>query len=418
MTRYVSWSRWGLTLFPLLLLLIMTPPAPARTLVGELGDARIRLNTLTVNGNEYVNASELLDYFPGQWRYEGLTGTLIIYRTDGTRISMQAGDQRILVGNSIEPMRIPPLRSDGQFVVPFFLVITHLFPTVEFQEDSSFFLPTPTPEQEPDSGNANRFLFRTPTPLPHNARPFVFEGFKTPTPLLQPERLDEPVEERKTVVVIDPGNDGANPGAIAQNGLREYALTRALSEQLAAGLEQESGFEVILTHRGSSAVAVSNLERVAMANRANASLFLSIHCGAMFNTTVSRGGVYYMNNQIDADPPYGLFYRSANPPLWHGAYRTSTTKSYSIAQRVLDSLRMVYRDAGVIELDEAPRPGRFGVLRGLTMPGILVELGNLADPKTANYLSTEMIQQEIVNELTIVILNTLYEQAAQASGEL
>src|SRR6185437_3016093 len=75
-------------------------------------------------------------------------------------------------------------------------------------------------------------------------------------------------------IVIDPGHGGRDPGAQA-NGLTEADLTLDIALRLETLLEQQPGIQVILTRR--TDVYVPLQERTAIANRADADLFLSIH---------------------------------------------------------------------------------------------------------------------------------------------
>jgi N-acetylmuramoyl-L-alanine amidase len=79
-----------------------------------------------------------------------------------------------------------------------------------------------------------------------------------------------------TMIFIDPGHGGADPGAIG-NGLREKDLTLDISNRVAQRL-REHGFSVMMTRTTDTYVGLS--ERAQMANQAGANYFLSIHINA------------------------------------------------------------------------------------------------------------------------------------------
>lgn len=88
-------------------------------------------------------------------------------------------------------------------------------------------------------------------------------------------------------IVLDPGHGGKDPGAVAPDGTREADLNLAqaltLKEYLVA-----LGYRVGFTR--TSDVYVPRSERIAMARRMGARLFISVHHDT---PTASRPGVYY-----------------------------------------------------------------------------------------------------------------------------
>lgn len=79
-----------------------------------------------------------------------------------------------------------------------------------------------------------------------------------------------------TLIFIDPGHGGADPGAVG-NGLKEKDLTLDIATRAAARLRAH-GFTVLMSRTSDVYVGLS--ERAAMANRAGADYFLSIHINA------------------------------------------------------------------------------------------------------------------------------------------
>ena len=82
------------------------------------------------------------------------------------------------------------------------------------------------------------------------------------------------MKDFKYTVVLDPGHGGRDPGAVA-NGLREKDLNLRLAHKIAPAL---SGVKVLLTRE--SDIFVSLKDRVALAARADADIFVSLHVNA------------------------------------------------------------------------------------------------------------------------------------------
>ena len=155
-------------------------------------------------------------------------------------------------------------------------------------------------------------------------------------------------------VVIDPGHGGRDPGAVGIGGLQEKVVVNDISPRVAEILRGQ-GVNVVMTR--DSDIEVDLAPRVQTAERANASVFVSIHANAI---SMSRPDV----NGLET------FYAS------DAGQRFANT----VHSTVLRAMGM--RDRRV-------RSARFYVIRRTSMPAILIETGfvtgaedapNLADP--------------------------------------
>ena len=162
------------------------------------------------------------------------------------------------------------------------------------------------------------------------------------------------VTRGKYRVVIDPGHGGPDPGAVGIRGVRESEIVLDISLQVAQLLEAK-GVQVIMTR--TAEVDVDLPPRVAIANRAGASAFVSIHANAI---SMSRPDV----NGIET-----FFY----------ADRRSARLAAHLQQQMLN-VSPGSPNRGV-------KRGRFFVIRRTTMPAALVEMGfvtgNLDSPRLA-----------------------------------
>ncbi|MEO1351153.1 MAG: N-acetylmuramoyl-L-alanine amidase [Cyanobacteria bacterium J06635_15] len=183
------------------------------------------------------------------------------------------------------------------------------------------------------------------------------------------ERPTTPVPQTGVVVVIDPGHGGRDPGAIGIGGLQEKEINLAIAIRVQQILE-ENGVQAPITRTGDQTLDLD--PRVQIANRANATLFVSIHSNAI---SLSRPEV----NGLET------YYYSTGASL-------ARTIHNSILQRI------DIRDRGV-------RQARFYVLRYTDMPSVLVETGfvtgsedaaRLRDPAHRNAMA-DAIAQGILN---------------------
>ncbi|MBE6656392.1 MAG: N-acetylmuramoyl-L-alanine amidase [Ruminococcaceae bacterium] len=159
-------------------------------------------------------------------------------------------------------------------------------------------------------------------------------------------------------IYIDQGHNPESPNAGAEgNGLREQDLVFRIGIETKRLLDANPDFEARLsrptidTQLGTSN-ASSLRARVDDANAWGADLFLSLHCNASVDTTVS-----------------------GSEALVFSRFGTS----YNIAEVLLTSLTEAtgLRNRGVLV-----RPGLY-VLRRTAMPAVLLELGFITNPSDA-----------------------------------
>ena len=156
----------------------------------------------------------------------------------------------------------------------------------------------------------------------------------------------------RVTVVLDPGHGGNDPGAIGIDSLHEADIVLPIAQQVAAALEQQ-GVQALLTRNDDREVELE--PRVQLAERANATLFVSIHA-----------------NSISLDRPdvngFETYYYSNGQALAQTIYST-TLQTLGIPGRGMHQ-------------------ARFYVLRRTTMPSTLIEIGFVTgsedEPRLAN----------------------------------
>lgn len=225
---------------------------------------------------------------------------------------------------------------------------------------------------------------------------------KTVQPLLR--GLPEPEPARPQTIVIDPGHGGVDTGTRNAAGtLREKdcALDWALRlrELLAA-----QGWRVYLTR--SNDVEVSIASRVALAERLNADLFVSLH----FNSAApneSEGGL-----ETYCLTPAGL------PSNLTRGYPDDARQVFPNNAWDEENLRLAARvhrellraNGGA---DRGLRRARFlGVLRGQQRPAILVEGGYLSNPREARQIASPEHRQKLAEAVARALLGSRTQFAA------
>jgi N-acetylmuramoyl-L-alanine amidase len=174
--------------------------------------------------------------------------------------------------------------------------------------------------------------------------------------------------------VIDPGHGGPDPGAIGNTGLEEAQVVLAVCRKVEQYLKR-MGYQVIMTRTSNAGLAL--VERAAMANRAGADSFLSVHA----NAAADR--------------------RAQGLEIWHP--RPSDRRGQTSAALAHCLLRWLLvttarRDRGLKFTEDPVR--EFTVLRTTRMPAVLVELAFLSNPAEAYLLAQEWFQEKAALGIT------------------
>jgi N-acetylmuramoyl-L-alanine amidase len=225
------------------------------------------------------------------------------------------------------------------------------------------------------------------TPLPA-VRPSV------PSSASLPRVAPAPSTQVRTVA-IDPGHGGKDPGAISRSGLYEKHVTLAASREIRSELLRLGGYRVVLTR--STDCYVPLRQRMAIARKAGAEIFLSVHADKIENEQVRGLSVYTLSERASdaeaaaladrenkVDVVHGLDLRGASPEVANVlidlAQRQTMNHSARLAATLMDELR-----SETLLLPRTHRFAGFAVLKAPDVPSVLIELGylsNAADERT------------------------------------
>ena len=225
-------------------------------------------------------------------------------------------------------------------------------------------------------------------------------------PRTEPSRLErpEPADRERPLVVIDAGHQSSGnyeqepigPGAYetkakvsggtqgTTTGIPEYELTLALALRLGDMLEQR-GCDVIQV-RTSSDVNISNSERAAVANDANADVFIRIHANGSDNPS-ANGAMTICQTQWN---PY-------NGDLYD--------KSRALSESVLTSLC----EATGCRREYVWETDTMSGINWAAVPVTIVEVGYMSNPTEDVLLSQDDYRQKVCEGIADGIMGYLGE---------
>ncbi|RMH22132.1 MAG: N-acetylmuramoyl-L-alanine amidase, partial [Acidobacteria bacterium] len=210
-------------------------------------------------------------------------------------------------------------------------------------------------------------------------------------------------------IVLDPGHGGEDTGALSAPHEEPRLSEKELTLDIARRLEQKllaAGFEVVMTRRDDATLSLR--QRAAIANRAHADLFVSIHVNWIAQRRVLGVETYHVG---PTDDPY----------LEELARRENHDSGYTLAdlRQLLDGIYADVRQDESRQLaahvqralyhqllpqspklaDRGVKTAPFVVLVATEMPAILAEVSCLSNREEARRLARPRYREHIARAL-------------------
>jgi N-acetylmuramoyl-L-alanine amidase len=198
-------------------------------------------------------------------------------------------------------------------------------------------------------------------------------------------------DRKVRVVVIDPGHGGMDAGA-KTSSVTEKDLTLSLARKLRSTLQSRLGTTVLLTR--DSDASMDNEARSAVANNNQANLFISLHVGYSQNKADTSSSVFIMKEDFgDSFTPEKTSGDRLFLP-WYLGYRIHRPAS-AAAGAILEAELNKSVPGSKFTVRTAP----LAVLSSATMPALLLEIGNLNNPASAQALVDSGFQGLLLNSI-------------------
>jgi N-acetylmuramoyl-L-alanine amidase len=225
-------------------------------------------------------------------------------------------------------------------------------------------------------------------------------------PVTQPTVQSAPPGQAKSgdprqLVVLDPGHGGIDSGSRARTGPMEKDIVLDFAKRLRGRLEKTGKYRIVMTRTDDTYVPLD--ERVRIARKAGAALFVSIHADSLPRREGDARGatVYTLSNNASDAQAAQLAVQENHSDVIAGvnlktepndvagilidlAQRETNTFSMQFARDVVGDLKRVTP----LHKDPVKSAG-FRVLRAPDVPSVLVELGYLSDPSDLKLLTND-----------------------------
>jgi N-acetylmuramoyl-L-alanine amidase len=236
-----------------------------------------------------------------------------------------------------------------------------------------------------------------------------------PEPVAMPEAVAPPansaiLRSKPVVIAIDPGHGGEDPGAKGRSGLLEKDVALKVSRKLAKLINDQPGMRAVLTRQGDYFLGLR--ERVNIARKHQADLFVSVHCNAFTRRDLRGSAVYVLSNggasseharwlaqkENAADLVGGVHLHGKDNELAAVLIDLSQgatmEASFDVGSRILGSLGKVNR----LQKREIQQAG-FAVLKAPDIPSVLVETAFITNDEEEKLLASSAFQDKLARQI-------------------
>ena len=219
--------------------------------------------------------------------------------------------------------------------------------------------------------------------------------------------------KKNFIVVIDPGHGGKDPGAIGVNGTFEKDINLLFAKIIKSVLSSNN-IKVKLTRIDDRYLYLR--ERINFAEKAKADLFISIHADASKNRNASGFSIFSLSNKASdnearelaqrenkSDFIGGLKIRHSDPLIKDNLIKIFQRQTMNESSKIAN---IVIRNIKKLSIkNRGHRNAGFVVLKSLTTPSILVELGFITNKKEEKLLNNKRYLTKISKIISLSIFN-------------
>ncbi len=231
-------------------------------------------------------------------------------------------------------------------------------------------------------------------------------------------------DNQKKIIVLDPGHGGHDPGAIGYSGVYEKNITLAMSKELKALLDKTGKYKVYLTRSTDKFIPLR--DRIKIARKYNADLFMSIHADSAKNRSAKGLSVYTLSETASDKEAAALAERENKADVISGLDLGQHSKEVSdvlinLAQRETMNRSSEFAGFMVQEMKKkvklvsnTHRFAGFAVLKGPDIPAVLLEIGYLSNRQEEKQLQQKSYRKKL-GEATVKAIDRYFDNMQHAS---
>lgn len=223
---------------------------------------------------------------------------------------------------------------------------------------------------------------------------------------------------RDIVIAIDAGHGGYDPGASGRHS-KEKDVVLSISKELARRVNAEPGMKAVLIRNRD--VFVEHRDRIAIARKSKADLFISIHADAFDDSRANGASVFALNMKGANDEAARQLRRRDKAPVSVGgvslqdkddvlasvlfdlSQNASLSASLNVGTRVSREMSKVVKMHS-----KAVKQKSLIVLKAADMPSILVETGFISNTSEEKRLRDRKHQARLANAVLAGVRSYFY----------
>ncbi len=207
-------------------------------------------------------------------------------------------------------------------------------------------------------------------------------------------------------IVIDAGHGGHDSGTLGADGIQEKDVVLDVALRVGKLLHERLGAEIIYTRSDDTFIPLET--RTAIANKAQADLFLSIHANSSSDASARGVETYYLN--FTSDPTALDVAARENAVSDQSIHQLSDlVKKITLKDKIAESREFASDVEGSLYSglqkgnaglkDRGVKKAPFVVLIGANMPSILAEISFVTNPKDAAQLQEPEYRQRVAESI-------------------
>lgn len=234
----------------------------------------------------------------------------------------------------------------------------------------------------------------------------LYDAARPETPVVAPA----PKHRGQILIAIDPGHGGEDFGAVGPDGIREKDVVLKIGRDLDRLVNANPHLKAMMTRTGDYYISLH--QRVVMARRSHADLFVSIHANYFADRSIRGAAVYALSRSGASSAQARILADKENAADLFGGVSIADKDNLlakvlldlSMTQTISDSLKFGHDVIGQLSrigrihnrrVDQAG----FAVLKSPDIPSILVETAFISNPREERLLNSSGYQHKVARAI-------------------
>ena len=231
------------------------------------------------------------------------------------------------------------------------------------------------------------------------------------------KKVKNSTQKDQKIILVDAGHGGEDSGAIGKNKSQEKSVNLAIAKKLVAIINKNSDLKAVLTRSGDYYIPLT--KRITIAQKENATMFISIHADSVESSTAKGASIYTLSEKGNNSKLAQQLEKSQNLVDQFGGVETvidndqflknilsdfsrkdRDMQSFNLAMEIISELEKI----GPIH-KKVPQKANFVVLKSPSIPSVLIETAFISNPTQEKRLTNSTQQKKIAESIYKGILN-------------